>query len=816
MQDEPKKPDIDVIAEKDMAIPTELPLLPVRDIVVFPFMILPLFVGRPSSIKAVEKAIEKDKLIMLSTQKDQTVENPKPDELYNVGTVAMIMRMLKLPDGRIKILIQGVGKANIIEYTEEKNFYKVKIELIKAQTTEDNIPDKEIPLEIEALMRNVKEQSENILSLRGVLSSDIMAILNSINNPGRLADLVASNLRLNTPESQIILETIDDIERLKLVNEHLRKELEVSTMQAKIQSVAKEEIGKTQRDYFLREQMRAIKKELGDFDERSEEIDEYKEKISKARMPKEVEQETKKHLARFEQMHPDAAEASMLRTYVEWLVELPWSKTTRDKLDIKEAQNILDEDHYNLKKVKDRILEYLAVRKLNKNMKGPILCFVGPPGVGKTSLGRSIAKAMGRKFIRISLGGLRDEAEIRGHRRTYIGALPGRIIQSIKQAGSNNPVFMMDEIDKIGSDFRGDPSSALLEVLDPEQNNSFSDNYLNLPFDLSKVMFITTANHTDTIPSALLDRMEIIEISGYTDEEKLKIANKYLNPRQIKENGLKKIMIDISDQTILKIINQYTFEAGLRNLEREIGTICRKIAKKIAEGEKPPFKVTKANLHKYLGIPSHFPEEELESDLVGVSTGLAWTQAGGDILRIEACIMPGKGNLTITGQLGDVMRESAQAALSYARTLSKDYNIPENYFEEVDIHIHVPAGAIPKDGPSAGVTMTTALISAITSRPVRRDLAMTGEITLRGRVMPIGGLKEKSLAALRAKIKTIIVPSQNKKDIEEVPNIVKKKLKIITVETMKEILNEALLEPIKPFKKIEKSSKKSKIKKSEK
>jgi len=773
--------------KEQLVIPDVLPLLPVRDIVIYSYMFLPLFVGRDTSLKAVDEAISKDRLIFLITQKEATEDDPEKEGIYTIGIVAMIMKRFKLPDGRVKILVQGITKGRIEEYLQEKPFFKVRI-----KTIEDEITP-EITLEIEALMRNVKEECEKILSLKGLISGEILEILGNISDPGRLADLVASNLRLKIEESQKILEILDPVERLKKVNELLVKELEVSTMQAKIQSQAKEEMSKTQREYFLREQLRAIKTELGEMDEKSAEIADFSEKIKAANMPSEVEKEARKQLNRLEQMHPDAAEASIVRTYLECIIELPWSKNTKDNLDIKKAKEVLDEDHYDLQKVKERILEYLSVRKLKKKMKGPILCFVGPPGVGKTSLGKSIARALGRKFIRISLGGIRDEAEIRGHRRTYIGALPGRIIQGIKQASSNNPVFMMDEIDKVGADFRGDPSAALLEVLDPEQNFGFSDHYLNLPFDLSHVMFITTANLVDPILPALKDRMEIIELSGYTDEEKLMIARQFLNPRQLEENGISPEHLTISDEAIFAIIAQYTREAGLRNLEREIATLCRKAARSAAEGKVGVTHVTKNNLHNFLGVPKYIPEEEQKNNETGLATGLAWTQVGGEVLHVEASTMKGKGNLILTGSLGEVMKESAQAALSYARSKAKELNIDEDFYEKQDIHIHVPAGAIPKDGPSAGVTMATALISALTKYPSNKDVAMTGEITLRGRVLPIGGLKEKALAALRNNIKTVIIPEQNRKDLEEVPKNIKKKLNFVFVKNMDEILNVALV-----------------------
>ena len=767
-------------------IPETLPLLPVRDIVIFNHMFLPLYVGRESSIIAVDEALEKDRLIFLATQKDPNNDDPKPDDIYSVGTVAMIMKKFKLPDGRVKILIQGLVKAAITSYARQKPSFRVTIQQVQ------DTGSLEVSPEVEALMRNVKEQCEKILSLKGLISTEVIEILDSVNEPGRLADLVASNLRLKIEESQKILETLNPAERLQKINEHLGKELEVSTMQAKIQSQAKEEMSKTQREYFLREQLKAIKAELGDIDEKTAEIAELSKKIKQAKMPPDAEKEAQKQLARLEQMHADAAEASIIRTYLDWLVDIPWSRTTKDNLDISKAKKVLDEDHYNLEKVKERILEYLAVRKLKKKMKGPILCFVGPPGVGKTSLGKSIARALGRKFTRISLGGVRDEAEIRGHRRTYIGALPGRIIQGIKQASSNNPVFMMDEIDKVGADFRGDPSAALLEVLDPEQNFSFSDHYLNLPFDLSNVMFITTANLVDPILSALKDRMEIITISGYTDEEKLMIAKKFLLPRQLEENGIGQENLKIADKAILMMISHYTQESGLRNLEREIAAICRKVARGIAENKHKHHRITPDNLHNYLGVPKYLPEEEQEASQIGVATGLAWTQAGGEVLHVEATTMKGKGNLTLTGHLGDVMKESAQAALSYARSKAKELHINAAFHEKLDLHIHVPAGAIPKDGPSAGVTMATAVVSSLTKTAVKKDVAMTGEITLRGRILPVGGLKEKSLGAIRAKIKTIIIPERNKKDLEEIPDNIKKKLNYVFARTMDDVLHNAL------------------------
>jgi ATP-dependent Lon protease len=782
--------NLDDFAERqDIDIPEELPLMAVRDVVVFNSMIIPLFVGRSSSVAAVNEALAQDKLLVLLTQKDSTQEDPEAKDLYEVGMVSMIMRTLKLPDGRLKVLVQALTKAKIKEFMQKDPFFKVRLEVVEEQEVS------EVTVKVEALMRTVREQTEKIMSLRGILSSDLMMIMNNIEEPGRLADLVASNLRLKIPEAQAILESFDPMEKLELVAEYLNKELEVSTMQAKIQTEAKEEMTKSQREYYLREQLQALKKELGDVDDRAQEIEELQGKIRKARMPVHAKKEANKQLKRLEMMHPDSSEAGIIRTYLDWLVEVPWSKGSRDRLDLKIAKEVLDADHYGLEKVKERILEYLAVRKLNKSTKGPILCFVGPPGVGKTSLGQSIARALGRKFHRISLGGMRDEAEIRGHRRTYIGAMPGRIIQGLKTVASNNPVFMMDEIDKVGSDYRGDPSSALLEVLDPEQNFSFSDHYMNIPYDLSKVMFITTANLTDTIPSPLLDRMEIIRLAGYTLEEKLEIANRYLLPRQLIENGITEKHIKLENETIIRLISHYTRESGLRNLEREIGKVCRKIARKIAEGGRRKYVVSKQTLPKYLGPPKFQPEADVETiDQPGLVTGLAWTETGGEILYVETVIMKGRGNLILTGQLGDVMKESAKAALSYCRSRMDKFKLGESYFEEVDIHIHVPAGAIPKDGPSAGVTMATSLYSAITRKKMAWDVAMTGEITLRGRVLPIGGLKEKALAALRSGIKKVIIPAQNKKDLVEIPKDIRAQMEFIPVKNMDQILKIAFRE----------------------
>jgi ATP-dependent Lon protease len=772
--------------ERQPEIPEELPVLPVRDIVVFPYMIIPLFVGREMSINAIESALAKDRLVMLLTQKDMSVESPTPQDLYQVGTVGMIMRMLKLPDGRVKILVQGLSKARVKEFLQQEPFYRVAIEKIPEQ------PPGELTIEVEALIRAVREQLDRAVNLGKTIIPDIMVVIENLEDPGRLADLVASNLGLKTEQAQEVLEILDPVERLKKVSEVLSREVELLAVQQKIQTEAKGEIDRTQREYFLREQLKAIQKELGEIDERAEEAREFRKKIEAAKMPPKVRTEAEKQLRRLQKMHPDSAEAATVRTYLEWLVELPWSKATKDRLDIKAAKKVLDEDHYDLEKVKERILEFLSVRKLKATTKGPILCFIGPPGVGKTSLGRSIARALGREFVRMSLGGMRDEAEIRGHRRTYVGALPGRIIQGLKQAGTNNPVFMLDEIDKIGMDFRGDPSSALLEVLDPEQNNAFVDHYLGVPFDLSRVLFITTGNMVDTIPTPLRDRMEIIHLSGYTEQEKLGIARRYLLPKQLEAHGLKPDNLRVSDNALRQIITHYTREAGVRNLERELAHLCRKVAREIAEGRRKRFFITPRNLQKYLGVPKYLPEEEMEREQPGVATGLAWTESGGEIIYVEATAMKGRGSLTLTGQLGDVMKESAQAALSYVRSRARELGIKEDIFGKIDIHIHVPAGAIPKDGPSAGITMATAIASVLTARPVRKDVAMTGEVTLRGRVLPVGGLKEKALAAKRMGIRKIIIPRRNKKDLEDIPRYIKKDLQFLLADTMDDVLRYAL------------------------
>lgn len=774
--------------DQQLAIPDLLPVLPLQDVVVFPYMIVPLFVNRDRSARAVDQSLAENRMILLVSQKGVGVDDPKAEELHQFGTVSVIMRMLKLPDGRVRILVQGLSRAKVEYYDESQPYLVAKVQ----PQTEPQVPP-DSP-ELEALVRNVKASVEKAVTLGKNISQDLVAIVSNLNDPGRLADLVASNLDLKVDKAQEVLEIIEPVLRLRRVHELLAKELEVLEIQNSINTQARGEMDRSQREFYLRQQMKAIQQELGEGNELQEEIEQYRKKIKKAKMPAEVAEEAERQVGRLERMHPEAAETTTLRNYLDWMTQLPWSKATKDNLDLTKAQKILDEDHYGQEKIKDRIIEHLAVRKLKKKTRGPILCFVGPPGVGKTSLGKSIARALGRKFVRMSLGGVHDEAEIRGHRRTYVGAMPGRIIQSIHQAGTNNPVFMMDEVDKIGADFRGDPSSALLEVLDPEQNFAFRDNYLGVPFDLSNVMFITTANMLDPIQPAFRDRMEIIQLSGYTEEEKLEISKRHLIPKQVEEHGLTKNNIQFTDEGIRAITSQYTQEAGLRNLEREIASICRKVAKQVATGEKKVRKVHTDNLDHFLGRPKIFQDELLKRDQVGVATGLAWTPFGGDILFIEATGMKGRGELKLTGQLGDVMKESAHAAVSYARSHAKEFGIREDFFAKNDIHIHVPEGAIPKDGPSAGVTMATAILSLLTGKAVHRKIAMTGEITLRGEVLPVGGIKEKVLAARRAKIHTVILPAMNKRDLEDINEQIRKEMKFIFVDDVKSVFKSALLE----------------------
>ncbi|UYL10586.1 endopeptidase La [Bdellovibrio sp. SKB1291214] len=767
--------------DKVLEIPQTLPMLPVRDIVVFPYMIIPLFVGRDSSIRSVEEALAKNRLIFLASQKDISEENPTPDSIYTVGTIAMIMRMRKLSDGRVKILIQGVAKGRVKNYSKTNPSFEVAVEKI------EEIPNQKSVVENEGLIRTAKEHIERIIALGRPLSPDILLVLDDVTDPGRIADLIASNLGIKVQDAQKVLETHDSTERLKIVTEILAAELEVMQTQQKNRPNAKEDANKSQREYFLREQMKAIKNELGEQDSKSEEMDELRDKLTNAGMPPHVEAEAMKQLGRLERMHPDASEATMVRTYLDWMADLPWSKKSEDHIDLKRSKEILDEDHYELEKAKDRIMEFLAVRKLKPDLKGPILCFGGPPGVGKTSLGKSIARAMGREYFRIALGGVKDEAEIRGHRRTYVGAMPGKIIQALRQAKTNNPVIVLDEVDKLGSDFRGDPSAAMLEVLDPEQNATFRDNYLNVDFDLSNVLFIATANVLENIPPALRDRMEILNIPGYTENDKLLITKKHLIRRQIEANGITPENISFTDEGIKYLIAGYTREAGLRNLEREVGSVCRKVAKMVVMEEAKFVEVNATTVPELLGPPRFQRDDKIADSQVGVVQGLAWTQAGGEVLTVEALKMKGKGHLSLTGQLGDVMKESAHAAMSYARAHMEELNIPEDFFEKYDIHIHLPAGAIPKDGPSAGITLTTALVSLMTGTPVRHDLAMTGEVTLQGRVLPVGGIREKCLAALNLGITNIIIPMACKKDLADIPKVFKDKINFIFAENLDEV-----------------------------
>ncbi len=775
--------------EEAIKIPDVLPVLPLKDTVVFPYIILPLSVGRDKSVLAVDRALSESRVIMLVAQKDAAIDNPGEPDLFEVGTAAVIMRMLKLPDGRIRILVQGLSRARVQHISQIEPYLQAKIERIEE-------PRSEAPaLEIEALVRSVKESLDRAVTLGKGISAEVMVIAANLEDPGRLADLAASNLDLKLTEAQAVLETIDPIARLRKVSDLLAREIQVLTMQQEISSQARGEIDRSQREYFLRQQLKAIQQELGEGEELAEEIANYRRLAEEKKLPEEAREELERQIRRLERSHPESAETQIIRTYLDWLTALPWDTTSADNLDLEHAQQVLDEDHYDLERIKERILEYLAVRKLKSDTRGPILCFVGPPGVGKTSLGRSIARALGRKFVRISLGGVRDEAEIRGHRRTYVGALPGRILQGIRQAGTSNPVFVLDEIDKIGADFRGDPSSALLEVLDPEQNFSFVDHYLGLSYDLSRVMFIATANMLEPIQPAFLDRMEIIRLTGYTQEEKVRIARLHLIPKQTRENGLTEEQITFSEDAIRAVIAGYTKEAGLRNLERELAATCRKVAVKVARGEEVHVEVDPQKVEEFLGPRKHFAEELLNRDRVGVATGLAWTSVGGDLLFIEVVAVPGKGQLLLTGQLGDVMKESAQAALSYARAYAAVHGLAEDYFAKHDLHVHVPAGSIPKDGPSAGITIGTAILSVLTGHPVNRRVALTGEITLRGDVMPIGGLKEKVLAAKHAGIDTVIVPKLNRRDLSEIPAAITEGLTFHFVDHMDEVLKLALRDP---------------------
>ncbi|MBP9537501.1 MAG: endopeptidase La [Negativicutes bacterium] len=763
-----------------------MPLLPLRGVMVFPYMIIHLDVGREKSIAALEKAMVQDRLIMLSTQKDANTDKPEPDDIFKVGTVAEVKQLLKLPGGTIRVLVEGLYRAEIVEYISEEPYYEVEINEFKDA--------EEKPTDVEALTRVVVSQFENWVKLSKKIPPETMVSVVVVEEPGRLSDLIVSHLSLKIEDKQLLLEAIDIKERLEKLCEILAREMEILELEKKIAGRVRKQMEKTQKEYYLREQLKAIQKELGEKDDKSIEIAEYREKLEKGNYPEEIKDKIKKEISRLEKMPNMAAETSVVRTYIECLLSLPWGVYTEDNLDINHAEDILNADHFGLDKVKERILEYLSIRKLTDSIKGPILCLVGPPGVGKTSLARSIAKAVDRKFVRVSLGGVRDEAEIRGHRRTYVGAMPGRIIQGMRTAGSSNPVFLLDEIDKMNADFRGDPSAALLEVLDPEQNNTFSDHYVENAFDLSKVLWVVTANTVHNIPRPLRDRMEVINIAGYTEEEKIQIAKRYLIEKQLKEHGLNNKQVSIADNTIQKVISEYTRESGVRSLERSIANLCRKAARKIVQEDKKSIKITVQNLHTFLGSAKYHKRQAENKDQVGVSTGLAWTEVGGDVLPTEVSILKGKGNLILTGQLGDVMKESAQAGLSYIRSRVEKLGIEPDFYEKNDIHIHLPEGAIPKDGPSAGITMATAVVSALTGKKVRTDVAMTGEITLRGRVLPIGGLKEKVLAAHRLGIKTIILPKENKRDMDDIPNNIRKQLEFMLVEHMDEVLNCAMVE----------------------
>ncbi len=770
--------------EEDVDVPSRLAVLPVRKLVLFPGMVIPLAVGRPGSVKLVDEIAAGNRLLGAVSQKDPENETPGPDDLYTVGTVARIAKLVRQDEHQRTVLVQGIKRFRVKKWEKFTPYPLAEVEAL--DETYENTK------EIEALNMNLKRLSARIVELTPHLPQEVAGAIHSIEDSGILIDFVSGALTTDFQKKQEILETLDIKDRFEKINSILSHQVEVLELRDKIQSQVKGSLDKTQREYVLREQLKAIKKELGEADERESEIQEFRKKIKDAKMSEEAEKEANSELDRMAAMPPAAPEYSIIRTYLQWLTELPWSVSTPDKLNIQEVQKVLDEDHYDLEKVKERIIEYLAVRKLKPDMKGPILCFAGPPGVGKTSLGKSIAKALGRKFVRNSFGGVHDEAEIRGHRRTYIGALPGRIIQGIRKSGSNNPVFMLDEVDKIGADFRGDPSSALLEVLDPEQNYSFSDHYLGVPFDLSSVMFITTANILDTIPAPLRDRMEVIELPGYIPEEKLEIAKTHLIPRQREQHGIPDNKLIIKDAAVLEIISSYTMEAGVRNLEREIASVCRKTARKLAEGNNRKTTVTKKTLSEYLGQIKFFSEIADRTSRPGVATGLAWTPVGGQLMFVEVTKMPGKGQLILTGQLGDVMKESAQAALSYIRSKSAEFNLSEKFSSDFDTHIHVPAGAIKKDGPSAGVTICAALASLFLEKSVRSDTALTGEITLRGLVMPVGGIKEKLIAAYRAGIKKVILPEKNRKDIEDVPDYVRQKLEFTFVNTIDRAIDEAV------------------------
>ncbi len=754
----------------------EMPIIP-SDAVLFPHMVMPFMVHEPGLLKLIDDALSSDRMVAIVAVKEPKEERK---ELYDIGTAAVILKATRIEPDQVRVVVQGVSRIELLEIISDKPYLKGKVQVLEDYLAHD--------IEVDALVASIRQLFTKVLELSPQLPGELKAVALGLDEPGALADLVVSHLNVSHQEKQDVLETLDIKERLQKIHQLLLKQLEILELGQKIQEEVRGRMEKAQREYYLREQLKVIRKELGEAEGIEAEVEELKEKLAKKKLPDYVRKEAEKELKRLARIHPTSAEYTVIRNYLDWILELPWEESTEDHIDLKKAKKILDQDHYNLEKVKKRILEYLAVRKLKPDVKGPILCFVGPPGVGKTSLGRSIAKALGRKFLRISLGGVRDEAEIRGHRRTYVGAMPGRIIQGLKRVGVNNPVFMLDEIDKIGADFRGDPAAALLEVLDPEQNKNFSDHYLEIPFDLSKIIFIATANMLDTIPGPLLDRMEVIEIPGYTEEDKLKIAKYYLVPRQLDAHGLTKENLKFTDRALLQIIRYYTREAGVRNLEREIGAICRVVAKEFAEGRTEPVKVRLKDVEKYLGPPKYLPEVAERVKVPGVAIGLAWTPVGGEILFVEATKMKGSGRLILTGKLGDVMRESAEAALSYVRSRAKELGIDEDIFQKIDIHVHVPSGAVPKDGPSAGITILTALVSLLTEQTVRHDVAMTGEITLRGAVLPVGGIKEKVLAAKSAGIKEIIIPKLNEKDLVEIPKEVRAKLVFHPVSRVEEAL----------------------------
>jgi len=763
----------------------ELPLLPLRDIVVFPHMVVPLFVGREKSISAIENAMLRDKSIVLATQRLPNIDEPAPEDIFDIGTQAEILQILKLPDNTVKVLIEGIRRVRVPSITEQGGHFVATPEVMKIRTPKTK--------EIVALQRSVSAQFERYVKLSRKIPSELLMSISTINDASKLTDTICANLLIKIPEKQDLLEITDTQARLEKLLQILNSEVEIMLMEKKIHGKVKRQMEKTQKEYYLLEQMKVIQKELGKKDEFKNELDELRGHIKSAKMSPEANEKALREFKKLELMPPLSAEATVVRNYLDWLISLPWSAKTKDKLDIAEAEKILNEDHYGLEKVKERILEYLSVTHLVKQIKGPILCLVGPPGVGKTSLARSIARSTGRNFVRLSLGGVRDEAEIRGHRRTYIGSLPGRIIQSLKKAKSRNPVFLLDEVDKLGMDFRGDPAAALLEVLDPEQNHTFNDHYLEVDFDLSEIMFVTTANSAYSIPAALLDRMEIISLPGYTEYEKVKIAQQYLLPKQMKTNGLTSRNVAVPVSVLREIIQKYTREAGVRNLEREIASICRKVARKVVSAKRrQKVKITDRNLEKHLGIPKFHHGKAERKNEIGIATGLAWTEFGGDLLAIETTLMSGKGKLILTGKLGEVMKESAQAALSYIRTRAKVFDLPQDFYQKLDIHIHIPEGAIPKDGPSAGITLCTAMVSALTRLEVQKGIAMTGELTLRGRVLPVGGIKEKMLAAHRAGIRTLIVPKENAKDLKELPIHIKRDLKFILVQHMDEVLKKAL------------------------